>query len=161
MRVLGHPIHPILIVFPLGLFSTAVIFDVLFLLNAGAVFATVAYYMILAGVISGVVAELFGLIDWLPMAPNTRAKFIGAWHGVGNFVVVLMFAASAWLRAATPAFTPDTAALALSFGGAVLLMVTGWMGGELVYRMGVAVDEGANKNSPSSLTHKSAKSKGK
>jgi uncharacterized membrane protein len=91
------------------------------------------------------------LIDWVAIPSGTRAKRIGALHGIGNVVVVLLFAASAWLRWDSPQ-TPVALALMLSFGGFVLALITGWLGGELVDRLGVGVDEGAHVNAPSSLT---------
>src|SRR3954453_12200359 len=84
--------------------------------------------------------------------PGTRAKAIGLWHGVGNVVVVVLFAASWSLRRGTPN-APGTLALALAFAGVGLALVTGWLGGELVDRLGVGVDDGAHLDSPSSLSN--------
>lgn len=153
-KLFGHPIHPMLVVFPLGLFTAAVIFDVLYLSAANPVFPAVSYYMIAAGVIGGLLAAIFGFIDWLALPSNTRAKNIGLWHGIGNFVIVVMFAISWLLRQGNANFVPDSLALILSFAGVGLALITGWIGGELVYRLGVAVDPGANLNAPSSLTDK-------
>jgi uncharacterized membrane protein len=155
VKLLGHPIHPQLIVFPLGLFATAVIFDVLYLIVINPAFPTVSFYMIAAGIIGGLLAAIFGFIDWLALPPNSRAKNIGLWHGIGNFVIVVLFAISWLLRQDNANFVPDSLALILSFGGVGLALITGWIGGELVYRLGVAVDAGANVNAPSSLTAES------
>lgn len=149
----GHAVHPMLIVFPLGLFSTAVVFDVLYLVTDGSNFAVSAAYTIAAGLVGGVVAALFGLVDWLGIPDNTRAKRIGTLHGVGNLVVVVLFAISWLLRAGADGWEPGVAALICSFAGVVLAGVTGWLGGELVERLGVSVDEGADVNAPSSLPH--------
>lgn len=151
VRVLGHPIHQMLIVLPLGMLSGAVIFDVLAMVMSSISMATVAYYMIAAGVLTGLLAAPFGFVDWLGIPPGTRAKSIGAIHGLGNVAVVAFFALSWLLRRPDP-LTPSTAALTLSFVGFVLALVTGWLGGELVDRLGIGVDEGANVNAPSSLT---------
>ena len=155
VKLFGHPVHPMLIVFPLGLFATAVIFDVLYLTAANPVFPTVSFYLITAGVIGGLLAAIFGFIDWLALPRNSRARFIGGWHGIGNFVIVVLFAISWLLRLNNPNFVPDSLALILSFAGVGLALITGWIGGELVYRLGVGVDPGANVNAPSSLTDKS------
>ena len=64
VKILGHPVHPMLIVFPVGLFTTAVIFDILYLVNDNPFFPTASFYMIAAGVIGGLLAAIFGLIDW-------------------------------------------------------------------------------------------------
>lgn len=151
VRLLGHPIHQMLIVLPLGMLSGAVIFDVLSLVTSSISMATVAYYMIAAGVLTGLAAAPFGLVDWLGIPAGTRAKSIGALHGLGNVVVIALFGLSWWLRRPDP-LTPSAAALAMSFAGFLLAAVTGWLGGELVDRLGVGVDEGANVNAPSSLT---------
>src|SRR3954467_8832763 len=76
-KALGHPIHPMLIVYPLGLLSTAVIFDICYLVTDRDGFPVAAAYTIAAGVIGGLVAALFGLIDWLAIPAGTRAKRIG------------------------------------------------------------------------------------
>jgi uncharacterized membrane protein len=150
-RLFGHPIHQMLIVFPLGLLATAVIFDVIHLATENPLWATMAFWMIAAGIIGGLVAAIFGLIDWTGIPSGTRAKRIGALHGIGNVVVVALFGASWFLRSGTPE-TPATIALILSFAGAALSLVTGWLGGELVDRLGIGVDEGAHANAPSSLS---------
>jgi len=139
-----------LIVFPLGLLAMAVIFDVIALVFSNGYWSEIGYSMIAAGVVTGLLAAPFGLIDWMAIPTGTRAKRIGAIHGAGNVVVVLMFAASWLLRGNAPR-TPDTFALTLSFLGAGLALFTGWLGGELVDRLGVGVDEGANVDAPSSL----------
>ena len=87
-KLLGHPIHPMLVVFPLGLLATAVIFDAIALARENGAWSGMAFYLIAAGVIGGLVAAVFGLIDWLAIPSGTRAKVIGLWHGVGNVVVV-------------------------------------------------------------------------
>lgn len=150
-KLLGHPIHPMLVVFPLGLLGMAVIFDVLALALGSGYWSEIALWMMVAGVVTGLLAAPFGLIDWIAIPAGTRAKRIGSLHGVGNVIVVLAFAASAWLRWPTPQ-EPSALALMLSAGGFVLALITGWLGGELVDRLGVGVDEGAHLNAPSSLT---------
>jgi uncharacterized membrane protein len=140
-----------LIVFPLGLLATAVIFDVIYLLGGGGTMAVVSYWMIAAGIIGGLIAAPFGWIDWFGIQPGTRAKSIGLWHGSGNVVVLLLFITSWFARLDLPE-RPDAVALVFSFLGAGLGLLTGWLGGELVDRLGVGVDEGAHPNAPSSLS---------
>lgn len=151
-RFLGHAIHPVLIVFPLGLLATAVIFDLIHLVTDNRGFTTAAAYTMGTGILGGLLAGLFGFIDWLGIPSKTRAKRIGALHGVGNVVVLLLFAISWLLRLDDPAWVPNGAALAFSFAGIVLAGVTGWLGGELVERLGIGVDEGADVNAKSSLS---------
>src|ERR1041384_6381875 len=86
-RLFGHPIHPMLIVFPLGLLATSFIFDIVYLAADAPRFAVISYYMIGAGIIGGLVAAVFGLIDFLAIPRLTRAKRVGALHGIGNVIV--------------------------------------------------------------------------
>lgn len=150
-KLLGHPIHQMLIVFPLGLLATAVIFDLIYLLGGASTWEIAAWYMIAAGVIGGLLAAVFGLIDWLAIPGGTRAKRIGAVHGIGNVVVVALFAVS-WLLRLADYQHPMGLAFILSYVGAGVAMFTGWLGGELVDRLGIGVDEGANVDAPSSLS---------
>lgn len=150
-KIFGHHIHPMLIVFPLGLFVTALIFDIIRLIVGTPMWGYATYLMIGAGVIGGLVAAVFGLIDWLGVSRNSRAWQIGLWHGLGNVVVVLFFAVSWLLRHGDPEHPSGLAFILIVIGGA-LGLITGWLGGELVERLGIGVDEGANPNAPSSLT---------
>jgi uncharacterized membrane protein len=147
---LGHAIHPILIVFPLGLLSTSVIFDVIYLITGNPEWATISFWMIVAGIVGGLVAALFGLIDFLSIPSGTRARRVGVIHGITNLLVVILFVASCLIRRDHPT-DPGTAALACSFLGAVLASVGGWFGGELVERLGVGVHPDAGLNAPNSL----------
>src|ERR687884_663544 len=98
VKLFGHPIHPMLIVLPLGLLAAALVFDILYLITGNGALATVAFWNILAGIIGGLLAAVFGLIDWLAIPGGTRAKQVGLLHGVGNVVVVGLFAVSWLLR---------------------------------------------------------------
>ena len=151
MKFLGHPVHQMLVVFPLGLLATAVMFDLIYLAGGGTTMAVVSYWMIAAGIIGGLIAAPFGWLDWFGIPTGTRAKAIGLWHGVGNVVVLLLFASSWLIRRELPE-RADVIALTLSFMGAGLALITGWLGGELVDRLGIGVDEGAHPNAPSSLS---------
>ena len=154
-RLFGHPIHQMLIVFPLGLLGTSLFFDILHLAIGGEHWALVSYYMVAAGILSGLLAAPFGLIDWLAIPGGTRAKRIGLLHGGGNVVVLLLFVVSWFLRRDTPT-APGGLAIGLSLVGVLLALATGWLGGELVDRLGIGVDEGANPDAPSSLSGRTA-----
>src|SRR5216117_4048442 len=123
-KLFGHPIHQMLIVFPLGLLATAFFFDIGWMATHRTGLAVAAYYMIAAGIIGGLVAAVFGLIDWLAIPRGTRAKAIGLWHGLGNVIVVLLFIASCLLRRDVPS-APSTLAIVLSFLGVGLAGITG------------------------------------
>src|SRR5438105_3031760 len=154
-KLLGHPIHQMLIVFPLGLLATSFFFDIAYLITRRPDLEIVAYWTIFAGVILGLLAAVFGLIDWLAIPRNTRARAIGVWHGLGNVVVVLLFAVS-WFTRHGQASSPPPTAYFLSGVAFAIALITGWLGGELVGRLSVGVDEGAHLNAPSSLSGRPA-----
>ena len=149
-KLFGHPIHQMLIVFPLGLLATALIFDVVQLVTGNGFWSQLSYWMIAAGVISGLIAAPFGFVDWLAIPSRTSAKKIGAIHGSGNVIVVALYGLSWLMRTGNPS-VPETPALVMAFLGGGLAMMTGWLGGELVNRLAVGVDDGAHVDAPSSL----------
>jgi uncharacterized membrane protein len=151
VKFAGHPVHPMLIVFPLGLLATAVVFDIVYLVSSNSQWTLVAYYMVGAGVIGGLAAAVFGWLDWFAIPSGTRAKRIGLLHGVGNVIVLALFILSWVLRRDNPE-VPPTGAIVAGLVGFVLAAFTGWLGGELVGRLGVGVDQGAHLDSPSSLS---------
>jgi uncharacterized membrane protein len=147
-----------LVVFPLGLLGGSVAFDILYRVLGNDVMAVVADYLIAGGLITGALAAPFGTIDWLAIPAGTRAKSVGALHAVGNLVVLALFAASWWMRREAPT-APELAAQGLSFAGAALSLVTAWLGGELVDRLGVGISDGAHLDAPSSLAAREARTR--
>lgn len=136
-----HPIHPMLVVFPLGLLFTAVVFDVLTRLTGAEIWRTLAFYDIAAGVIGGLIAAGPGLIDYFTLVG--RARTLGTWHMVINVATILIFAVSLVLRTQWGAqWVPAGSSLpqALTIVGAVSLGAGGWLGGHIVYVYGVGVE---------------------
>jgi len=152
VKLLGHPVHAMLTDFPAALFSATVLFDVIGQISGDHQFATVSWWALSAGLLFGLAAALFGLIDWLGIRPGTRAKRIGMWHGLGNLVVVILFAASWWLRLGSPGYAPPGVAVLLGIVAIGIALVTLWLGGELVFRLRIGVDDDANADAPSSLS---------
>ncbi|MGQ0815531.1 MAG: DUF2231 domain-containing protein, partial [Gemmatimonadota bacterium] len=150
-KLFGHPIHQMLIVLPLGLLTGVVIFDVVYLITGGDQWYAISYWLIPAGVLSGAFAAIFGLLDWTKIPRDTRAKRIGRIHGIGNGLVLLLFIVS-WFVRGDPNTPPLLVALVLSFAGGGLSLITGWLGGELVDRLAVGVDDGAHLDANSSLS---------
>jgi uncharacterized membrane protein len=152
-KLFGHPIHPMLIPFPLGLLGTAVLFDLIDLIGGNWYsLSRAAFYMIAAGIIGGLLAAVFGAIDWFAIPSGTRAKRIATLHGLGNVVIVVLFAVAWLLRKDDPPKDASGLPIVLQIVGLLLAVVTGWLGGELVDRLGVGVDPGANMDAPSSLS---------
>lgn len=154
VKALGHPVHPMLVMFPLGLLVTAVVFDLVDLVGGPEVLGEVAFWNITVGLAVGLLAAAAGLIDFLAIPGGTRAKRVGTMHGLLNAALIVIFAI-VWLvrlgadgrDAGTGLFVVEL--IALGVGG-----VSAWFGGELVDRLGVGVDENANLDAPSSLrTH--------
>ena len=133
-RILGIPLHQILIVFPLGLLATSFFFDLGYLLTRRMELGIVASWLIFAGVIGGAFAALFGIIDYSAIPRATKTRRIGMIHGIGNVVVALLFALSWLLRRDAPGH-PAALEIALSGCGVVLTVVTGWLGSQVADRM--------------------------
>jgi uncharacterized membrane protein len=151
LKVLGHPVHPMLVMFPLGLFVTAVIFDFADLVGGPDLLGAVGYWNIAAGLIGGVLAAVAGLVDYLAIPGGTRAKRVGQMHGAINAAVMVLFAISWFARMGDDGHQANgwlfvLELIAVAGGG-----VSAWLGGELVDRLGVGVDPDANLDAPSSL----------
>ena len=154
-RLLGHPIHPMLIVFPLGLLTVAAIFDIIYVSTHNGHWADLSYWMIASGIVGGLIAAVFGVIDWFGIPGSTRARYIGLIHGLSNAVVVILFIVSWFTRRSNPT-APGLTAMMLGWIGIVIAVFASWLGGELVYRLNVGVDRGANLDAPHSLSGRSA-----
>jgi len=149
-KILGHPVHQMLIVFPLGLLSTSIVFDTLRLVTGNKKWSEVSYRVLGAGLVGAMVAAPFGTIDWLAIPNGSRAKAIGTLHGAGNLVVSGLFGASWLLRRGNPSKRVVLPVI-LSVAGGALAGVTAWLGGELIVNHGIGVHDDAGVNAPSSL----------
>lgn len=151
IRVAGHSLHPMLVVFPLGLLATSLVWDIVYLASGNSMWATTSFWTIVAGVAGGLLAAIPGLVDWLAIPRTTRAWKIGLYHMLLNLAVVGLFVLSAALRWATGYSTPGIGHMISGWVGIGLALVSGWLGGELVERLGVAVYSDAHLDAPSSL----------
>lgn len=150
-KLLGHPVHQMLIPLPLGLFISAAVIDIVSLVRGVPTLPQVSYWNAVGGIITALVAAVFGFADWTAIPKNTRAKRIGAAHGIGNVLVVTLFAAAVFLRMGDPYYVTGVVPTLFEIAGLLLGAVTGWLGGELVDRLGIGVDPGANVDASSSL----------
>jgi uncharacterized membrane protein len=136
--VAGHPIHPMLIVFPVGLLIFSLICDLISLRSATPeTWVTVAFYTMVGGFIGALAAAVPGVIDFLSLS-DSRIKKIAVLHMALNLIAVTLYAVNIWLRVDSGANrgTP----LLLSVVSVVILGVSGWLGAEMVHRHGVGVD---------------------
>ena len=133
-----HPIHPMLVALPIGLWIFSLVSDVIYNMEWGAgVWKDVAFYTMAGGIVGALLAAVPGFVDFLSMS-KSKIRTIAVWHMSINLVVVALFGINLWLRiAAAPAATPP---IWLSAIGVVLLGISGWLGGEMVYVHGVAVE---------------------
>lgn len=138
VEILGHRVHPMLVGLPIGLLVGSVIFDLIYLATDSSRWADMAFGAAGVGVIAGLIAAPFGSLDWLSIAPHTKAKKIGLFHGLSAVVSIALFAVSWGLRYENPT-DPSMLAIALSLTGALVLGIAGWLGGELVFRHGIGV----------------------
>lgn len=136
--IAGHPIHPMLIPFPIAFFVATFVCDVIFWQTSNTMWATAAIWLLGAGIVMAALAALAGLTDVLG-EPRIRALNDVWWHAGGNVVVVLIELYNWWIRyiAGTSAVVPE--GLVLSLIVVCILVFTGWKGWEMVYRARVGV----------------------
>jgi uncharacterized membrane protein len=156
LKVLGHPVHPMLVMFPLALFVTAVAFDLADIVGGPAYLGEVAYWNIIVGLGVGVFAVLTGAVDLLAIPSGTRAKRVGLTHGLVNILMLALFAGVWVVRMAASSRAAGGALFAIEIVAVVGTAVGAWLGGELVDRLGVGVDEDAGLNASSSLRSRPA-----
>ena len=132
-----HPVHAMLVPFPIGLWVFSFVADLMFLLGwGGPVWNDVAFYTMVGGTVAALLAAPFGLLDLLSMRdPATRR--LGKMHLVLNLLVVATFAADIWLRMQTG--TGAGLPVMLSAVAILMLAASGWLGGEMVYVHGAGV----------------------
>lgn len=146
----GHPIHPMLIPFPIALFVFSAVADVIYLWRGNPVWRDyIAFYAILGGIIGAAAAAIPGLFDWATLTDRKVVK-IANWHARINVITLLIFVANFYLRTESgAAWIPNLPMLpfGLSIVGLIGLTIAGWLGGEMVFKHGVAVDA-ARKEAP-------------
>jgi len=150
VRFLGHPVHQMLVVFPAGLLLSVFLLDAAYLVWRSDRFIAVAYWLLAGGLLGAAAAAPFGFMDWRRLPKPSRARRVGALHGLGNGVAVLLFLGS-WLLRSEDTPAPWIALLASLLAGG-LMFITAWLGGELVSRLGVGVYQDAHVDATNSLT---------
>jgi uncharacterized membrane protein len=135
--IAGHPIHPMLVPIPIGLWIFSLVCD---LVHAGGstnpAWTTVALYTMGGGIAGALLAAVPGLVDLLSLPPGPRKTAIA--HMAINLTVVVLYAVNLGLRVRVP--ESPGALIWLSVIAIGLLVISGWLGGKMVYELGVAVD---------------------
>ena len=135
--IANHPIHPMLVAVPIGLWLFSLICDLVYVFGGGGEnWQVVAFYTLVGGIVGALVAAVPGFIDMLSLASGL--KRIALTHMVINLTVVALYVVNAWLR--TREGADLTPAVWLSVIAVAMLAVSGWLGGKMVYVHGVAVE---------------------
>lgn len=135
----GHPVHPMLIPFPLALWTTSFVVDILFYLFRHPTLLVIAKFMLAAGCIGALAAAVAGFIDWLSIRDG-EVKKVANWHARLNVAALVIFAISFFLRMGRFSDLVGrrlTIPFLLSLVGVILISISGWLGGELVFRYGI------------------------
>lgn len=138
--IAGHPIHPMIVPIAIGGFILSFVFDIV-AVSSGNLdpWATVAYYTMIGGIVGALCAAIFGFTDLISL-PAGHVRNIGYTHmGINLTIVVLFIIDAVWRHG-----NPDTVEgpMILSLIALLMLIVSGWLGGKLVYEEGVGVSTG-------------------
>ena len=139
-QIAGHPIHPMLVPFPIAFFTATLACDLVYRQNADPFWFTASQYLLGAGIVMALVAALAGFTDFLGEG-RIRALAIAWAHMVGNLLLVLIQAYNWYLRDDMGAAAVLPTGLLLSVLAVLLMLVNGWLGWEMVYRKRVAIAE--------------------
>lgn len=148
--IAGHPIHPMLVTLPIGLWIFSLVCDLVSLSSENAQWATTAYLTLGGGIVGALLAAIPGLIDLLALHEG-RERRIGVTHMTLNLAIVAVQAFNFWLRS-----RPDgggSVAIALSIIAVAALVASGWLGGQLVHVLGVTQPHHQAEGSTSSHDH--------
>jgi uncharacterized membrane protein len=138
--IAGHPIHPMLIPFPVAFLPAALVTDIVYAWTANEFWAQASFWLLAGGLVTGALAAIFGLIDFFTIQ-RVRDHTAGWLHFLGNATVLVLTAVNLWLRWANEVDAVTPWGVLVSLAVTILLVITGWYGGELSYRHKVGVME--------------------
>jgi uncharacterized membrane protein len=139
--IAGHPVHPMLVAFPIGLWTTSFVVDVIFYFCRNTSLMLISKVMLAAGLVGGIAAAIPGIIDWLAIK-NVKVKSIANWHARLNIIAIIVFAISLYLRTRMGGHWVNyhlRVPVLISFLGIVLIGISGWLGGAMSFEHGVGV----------------------
>lgn len=147
VAIKGHPLHPFIIPIPIGLLVGALVADIVYPFTGDPFWARGAYWLLLGGLISGVVAGATGLVELLGIDRARRLPI--AWvHGLGNLAGLIVVAVNFYIRTGDVTGAVLPVELTLSAVTVLALLVTGWLGGEMSYRHAIGVERGVGAGEP-------------
>lgn len=137
--IAGHPIHPMLVPIAIGCWVFSVASDIVCAVTGAAQpWNTLAYYTMIGGIVGALAAAIPGLVDLISLPPGP-ARRAGVMHMLINLTVVALFIGNAWMRRGAPQDLETP--MILSIVAILMLLVSGWLGGKMVFEHGVGVDE--------------------
>ncbi|HXS51820.1 MAG TPA: DUF2231 domain-containing protein [Usitatibacter sp.] len=135
--IAGHPIHPMVVPIAIGGFILSFAFDIVCLASGNMdPWATVAYFTMIGGIVGALIAAVFGFTDYASLS-DVRIKHIASMHMALNLTIVILYIVNAWVRHGNPSSLKGP--MLLSLLCIILLIISGWLGGKMVYECGVAV----------------------
>jgi uncharacterized membrane protein len=140
--IAGHPIHPILVAFPVGLWTTSLAMDIWFYFQVNVTWLVISKFLIAAGCIGALAAAVPGIIDWLANKEQ-QIKKVANWHARLNIIALVLFIINLYFRTQAGGRLVGYRLIVpflLSVVGVGLIAISGWLGGELVFRYGVGRD---------------------
>ncbi|MBD1821871.1 DUF2231 domain-containing protein [Cyanobacteria bacterium FACHB-DQ100] len=138
VHVAKHPLHPLIVTFPIALLTSTLLTDGAYWLTSDAFWARASFWLLIGGLISGLVAAATGMSDFLRIQ-RVREHSAGWAHMVGNIAALALSAANLWLRWGNQTGAILPTGIIISVLVAATLGITGWYGAELIYRHKVAV----------------------
>lgn len=136
--IAGHPIHPMLVPLPIGFLVGALLSDIGYVTTTNPFWPEASRWLLLGGIVFGALAAVFGLIDFLTI-PYVRSRTAAWVHFIGNATVIVLSLINLISRPSELQSGVPTSGLVLSLIVVVILLVTGWLGGELSYRYRIGV----------------------
>lgn len=136
----GHPLHPMLVPFPIASFTGALVTDIVYWRTANIMWSNFSAWLITAGLVTGALAALAGLIDFASR-PAIRAQRPAWPHAIGNTIAMLLSFVNIFVHSRDGWTSVVPTGLILSAVVVLILLFTGWMGGSLVYRHRVGVQQ--------------------
>lgn len=171
--IAGHPLHPMLIGFPIALYPTALIFDLVWLWRADPIWMSAAFWTLSLAVLFTIIAIVPGLIDYFASVPEGDAKKTATRHMILGFVIVTLGIGGLALRWVSGAYTTGAAetvdaaaaptgaltwaAIGINVVTSLLLIAQGWLGGDLVYNYGMGVNRRPRRDG----THEATATRGR
>lgn len=137
-KIAGHPIHPMLIPFPIAFFVSTFLADLVFWKTGNPGWVTATLWLLGAGLVMAALAAVMGLID---VFGSTQIRALGDawWHAGGNVLAVLIELYNFYIRYEQGPAAVFPTGIILSLIVVLILLFTGWKGWEMVYRHRVGV----------------------